>query len=149
MAKFSDRLRVLLDEAQALSEQAAALDTLIAERTGASPGQHAILGCLMVDAPLTVPQIARSLGNSRQYTQRTINALSASGLVEKQANPKHKTSVRWRLSPMGVHAVQDLERSRQAALGEVVTPLKKKQLHAASDVLAEVRVALAKLTASG
>ena len=41
---------------------------------------------------LTVPQIARRLGVSRQHTLRLTNDLAREGLVELVPNPDHKTS---------------------------------------------------------
>jgi DNA-binding MarR family transcriptional regulator len=52
-------------------------------------------------APLTVPQIARRLGVSRQHILRLTNDLAAEGLVELIPNPDHKTSPLVNLTPTG------------------------------------------------
>lgn len=41
---------------------------------------------------LTVPQIGRNLGHSRQVIQRAVKRLEELGLVEKLSNPDHKTA---------------------------------------------------------
>jgi len=43
-------------------------------------------------SPLTVPQIARRLGVSRQHILRLTNDLESEGMVEFRRNPDHKTS---------------------------------------------------------
>lgn len=42
--------------------------------------------------PLTVSQIGRNLGHSRQVIQRAVNQLIELEMLEKQPNPHHKTS---------------------------------------------------------
>lgn len=41
---------------------------------------------------MTVPAAARELRQSRQATQRLVDALEGSGLVERVSNPGHRTS---------------------------------------------------------
>lgn len=50
---------------------------------------------------LTVPQIARRLGVSRQHILRLTNELAREGLVELTVNPDHKTSPLVDLTPAG------------------------------------------------
>ena len=52
-------------------------------------------------APLTVPQVARRLGVSRQHILRLANDLESEGLVEFHANPDHKTSPLLALTARG------------------------------------------------
>ncbi|MGW8813432.1 MarR family winged helix-turn-helix transcriptional regulator [Gordonia terrae] len=52
-------------------------------------------------SPMTVPQIARRLGVSRQHILRLTNALADEGLVEPVVNPDHKTSPLLELTPAG------------------------------------------------
>lgn len=56
------------------------------------------------DTRLTVPQIARRLGVTRQSVQRVIDELTTEHLVEAVANPDHKTSPLFQLNDRG-HAV--------------------------------------------
>jgi DNA-binding MarR family transcriptional regulator len=56
--------------------------------------------------PMTVPQVARRLGVSRQHILRLTTELVNEGLVELKANPDHKTSPLVHLTPAG-HATLD------------------------------------------
>ncbi|AZG46680.1 MarR family winged helix-turn-helix transcriptional regulator [Gordonia insulae] len=51
--------------------------------------------------PMTVPQIARRLGVSRQHILRLTNSLADEGLIEQVVNPDHKTSPLLKLTPAG------------------------------------------------
>lgn len=63
----------------------------IAARAGQTQARWQTLWTIAT-APLTVPQIARRLGVSRQHILRLTNDLLAEGLVEFAQNPDHKTS---------------------------------------------------------
>ncbi|MGW9262776.1 MarR family winged helix-turn-helix transcriptional regulator [Gordonia terrae] len=52
-------------------------------------------------SPMTVPQIARRLGVSRQHILRLTNALADEGLIEPVVNPDHRTSPLLELTPAG------------------------------------------------
>lgn len=49
----------------------------------------------------TAPKIAEQMGISRQGAQKQLNLLVEDGLVEKIANPAHRRSPVYRLSPQG------------------------------------------------
>ncbi len=53
------------------------------------------------ERPLTVPQVGRSLGHSRQVVQRAANHLVELGLVEKLPNPDHKTAALLKATERG------------------------------------------------
>src|SRR5436190_244666 len=55
--------------------------------------------------PLTVPQIARRLGVSRQNVQRVANDLAAAGMATFGQNPDHKSSPLLELTPAGRSAL--------------------------------------------
>ncbi|WP_396642919.1 MarR family winged helix-turn-helix transcriptional regulator [Microbacterium sp.] len=57
---------------------------------------------------LTVPQIARRLGVSRQHTLRLTNDLAREGLVELVPNPDHKTSPLIELTPAGRETLAEI-----------------------------------------
>jgi DNA-binding MarR family transcriptional regulator len=44
-------------------------------------------------APLTVPQLGRNVGHSRQVVQRIVNELEKDGLLEKAENPHHRRAL--------------------------------------------------------
>lgn len=61
---------------------------------------------------LTVPQIARRLGVTRQNVQRIVTDLAQDGLVTLEANPDHKSSPIVALTP---HGHDTLDRINQGA----------------------------------
>ncbi|HVV92218.1 MAG TPA: MarR family winged helix-turn-helix transcriptional regulator, partial [Hyphomicrobiales bacterium] len=68
--------------------------------------------------PLTVPQIARRLGVTRQNVQRIADLLVADSAARYAANPDHRTSPHLVLTPAGTAALARLtaaaERSHAA-----------------------------------
>jgi len=61
-----------------------------------------VLGAIALSpSALTVAQIARNMGLTRQAVQRVTNEMSASGLVELQDNPKHRRARVVTLTPEG------------------------------------------------
>jgi DNA-binding MarR family transcriptional regulator len=64
---------------------------------------------------LTVPQVARRLGVSRQNVQRVTNELVTDGLAELVANPDHKTSPLLRLTPEGSRVLTAINRAAEAS----------------------------------
>ena len=58
---------------------------------GLTSARWKVLGSLAYsEVPLTVSQVARNMGQSRQAVQTIVNILSDAGLVELQNNPAHK-----------------------------------------------------------
>jgi DNA-binding MarR family transcriptional regulator len=82
----------------------------IASRAGQTQARWQTLWTLDV-TPLTVPQVARRLGVSRQHILRLANELTADGLVEPIANPDHKTSPLLRLTPEGESTLAAINRA--------------------------------------
>jgi len=72
----------------------------IAARTGHTQAQWQTLWTIRT-GPLTVPQIARRLGVSRQHVLRLTNELAREGLVRTASNPDHQTSRLLLLTPAG------------------------------------------------
>lgn len=70
-------------------------------------------------APMTVPQVARRLGVSRQHILRLTNDMVTEGLVEFVPNPDHQTSPLVHLTPAGratLQAINDAARSNNEAV---------------------------------
>jgi DNA-binding MarR family transcriptional regulator len=64
-------------------------------------GAFGFLRSLMLQGPLTVPQIAEMRPTSRQRMQRLADELAADGLVEFIDNPRHRRSKLVQLTPSG------------------------------------------------
>lgn len=58
---------------------------------GLTSSRWKILGAIsMAQIPVTVPQIAREMGQSRQAVQRLVDVMSKDGLLQSIDNPNHK-----------------------------------------------------------
>lgn len=63
----------------------------ITRELGLSSARWKILGALSLAAqPMTVPQIATTMGQSRQSVQRLTDAMQKDGFLDYQENPYHK-----------------------------------------------------------
>ena len=102
----------------------------IAARAGQTQARWQTLWTLDA-APLTVPQVARRLGVSRQHILRLTNELTADGLVEPIANPDHKTSPLLRLTPDGestLAAINQAALQSNNAIRHELTPARLAEL---------------------
>jgi DNA-binding MarR family transcriptional regulator len=69
--------------------------------------------------PMTVPQVARRLGVSRQHMLRLTTELVGEGLVELLPNPDHKTSPLVSLTPAGRATLDAINQAAQISNDEV------------------------------
>ena len=71
----------------------AAGDALMSD-LGLTSARWQVLGTIVASRkPLTVPELSRILGQSRQSIQRLVNEMSNDGLVHFTPNPGHKRSM--------------------------------------------------------
>jgi DNA-binding MarR family transcriptional regulator len=105
----------------------------IAGEYGQSSARWQVLGAIDSHAE-TVPGIARTMGLTRQSVQRTVDLLSADGLVRYVDNPAHRRSKLVEMTPKGrklyaaitakqVQWVNGLARRMKVRIGEVRTAL--------------------------
>ncbi|WP_084539670.1 MarR family winged helix-turn-helix transcriptional regulator [Azorhizobium doebereinerae] len=90
----------------------AAGDALMAG-LGLSSARWQVLGTVAASAaPLTVSDVARILGQSRQSVQRLVNEMERDGLLEAAANPAHRRATLVRLTAAGrdLHAAAEARR---------------------------------------
>ncbi|MCP3852209.1 MAG: MarR family transcriptional regulator [Gammaproteobacteria bacterium] len=67
---------------------------------GLTSSRWKILGAAeMSEIPLTVPQIARTMGQSRQAVQRLVDVMTKDGLLKLLDNPNHKRAKYVELTP--------------------------------------------------
>jgi len=100
-------------------------------KQGVQPGvRYSFLQLLAKEGSLTVPQIARMRGVSRQHIQELANEFSSDGLVEFLDNPKHRRSKLVGLTKKGqaeaVSSRENLEKlcarlSQGMTVGEIQT----------------------------
>ncbi len=96
---------------------AAGLGRRVGEQIAALEGQTQSRWQTMwtIDAAgsLTIPQIARRLGVSRQNEQRVVNDLVDAGLAELVPNPDHRRSQLARLTPEGERVLGSINRAAE------------------------------------
>ena len=69
---------------------------------GLTSARWQVLGAMQVaGSPLTVAQIARNMGLTRQSVQRLANVMAADGLIEFVENPHHKRAKVLRFTARG------------------------------------------------
>ena len=79
------------------------------EALGLTSARWKVIGVIALsNSGLTVPGIARVLGQSRQAVQRITDVMATDGLLSYQSNPKHKRSVLVLLTEEGKTAYKDL-----------------------------------------
>lgn len=100
-----------------------------------------VLGALE-DAPLTVPQIGRVMGLTRQSVQRSINIMERDGLVELILNPDHKTSSLVQMSAKGRTTFQKIMHLQVLWSNKLAEGMKADELKTAIRVLRSLRESL-------
>ena len=79
------------------------------EALGLTSARWKVIGVIALsNSGLTVPGIARVLGQSRQAVQRITDVMVTDGLLSYRSNPKHKRSVLVVLTEEGKTAYKDL-----------------------------------------
>lgn len=69
---------------------------------GLSTARWQMLGAVALAAqPMTAPRLAARMGMTRQGAQKQLNVLVQEGLVETLANPAHRRSPQYLLTPRG------------------------------------------------
>jgi len=85
--------------------------------------------------PQTVPELARACALGRQNLQRVVDRLLERGLVERIANPAHRRSARFGLSPPGVATVHALRQREEEAVRGIAMGLAQADIDACRRVL--------------
>jgi DNA-binding MarR family transcriptional regulator len=117
-----------------LNGQLIAEGDAMTEQLGLTHARWKVIGAIALSsAGLTVPGIARVLGQSRQAVQRITDVMVEDGLLEYTDNPKHKRSVLVTLTDQGkdiyntLREVQDpwaIEATEDVPVEELETALR-------------------------
>jgi DNA-binding MarR family transcriptional regulator len=109
---------------------------LLAGGVGLTSARWQVLGALAhAGQPLTVPQVARRMGLTRQSVHATVGRLAADGLVELTANADHQRSSLVRLTEVGTARYRAMQRRQSAWVDRLVAPLPAADLETALSVL--------------
>jgi DNA-binding MarR family transcriptional regulator len=92
--------------------------------------------------PLTVAQIGRGLGLTRQSVQRVADLLARDGLTEYVANPEHERSKLVRLTARGRRTLSTIQAAQRAWAEKVGAEVGEPDLRHATRVVDRLRRAL-------
>jgi DNA-binding MarR family transcriptional regulator len=105
-------------------------------KEGLTAARWQVLGAVaLAGRPLTVPQIARRMGLTRQAVQASVNRLLGEGLVETGDNLDHRRSPLIRLTELGSRKYAAADRRQIRWINELSTGLKISDLEATARVL--------------
>ena len=111
----------------------------LAAKEGLTAARWQVLGAVaLAGRPLTVPQIARRMGLTRQAVQASVNRLLGEALVETGDNLDHRRSPLIRLTELGSQTYAALDRRQTRWINELSLGLKISDLAAAVRVLHEL-----------
>jgi DNA-binding MarR family transcriptional regulator len=111
----------------------------LAARAGLTSARWQALGAIaLAHRPLTVPQIARRMGLTRQSVHATVGRLVAGGLVEFAPNADHQRSVLVRLTERGWAAHSAMEQRQAGWVNRLAQGLPAADLETAARVLDEL-----------
>ncbi|MEJ8473494.1 MarR family winged helix-turn-helix transcriptional regulator [Roseibium algae] len=105
------------------------------EGTGLTVGMRAVMEVLAEAAPMTVPDIARSLFLTRQQIQMIVNELEAKGQIERRLNPAHKRSPLFKLTKQGLHELGGVRAREMEETEHIADQFSSEELSAAQRVL--------------
>lgn len=81
----------------------------MAEGVGLTSARWKVIGVVaLTSAGVTVPGIARALGQSRQAVQRITDVMQTDGLIRYEENPRHKRSSLVQLTDHGQQVYNEL-----------------------------------------
>jgi DNA-binding MarR family transcriptional regulator len=117
----------------------AAGDALV-EGLGLTSARWQVLGAIAVaPVPLSVAQIARAMGLTRQAVQRLANDMAREGLLRFAANPNHRRAKLVVMTPRG-QAAYGAAMKRQVSWAQGLTHgLTAQQIAAATAILKRLR----------
>jgi DNA-binding MarR family transcriptional regulator len=104
--------------------------------TGLTVPLRAVLELVLARGPMTVPQVARDVGVTRQSVQALVDAGAARGLVTLTDNPSHRRSRFITVTEHGRQTFADVHRRELANLDRVTADLDLADLALCARVLA-------------
>src|ERR1700756_1972657 len=114
-------------------------DALVAD-LGLTSARWQVLGAVALSpVPLSVAQIARNMGLTRQAVQRLANEMEADGLVRFAPNPHHQRAKLVVLTPAGKSAFAAAMKRQGAWASDVGVGLDARKIAAATAMLRSVR----------
>jgi DNA-binding MarR family transcriptional regulator len=112
---------------------------LLAAGHGLTSARWQVIGAIaLARRPLTVPQIARRMGLTRQSVHSTVNRLLADGMVELVTNTDHRRSQLVCLTELGRARYRAVDQKQAAWVNQLAAGLTRSDLDTAARVLGEL-----------
>ena len=106
---------------------------------GLTSARWQVLGAVaLADRPLTVPQIARRMGLTRQSVHATVKRLVSDGLVELVPNADHQRSQLVRMTARGERRYAAIDKRQVAWVNQLARGIDRVDLETTSRVLEEL-----------
>jgi DNA-binding MarR family transcriptional regulator len=110
---------------------------------GLTSARWQVMGAIaLTERPLTVPQIARRMGITRQSVHATVKRLAADGLAELAPNVDHRRSQLVRLTELGKRRYAALDRQQAEWVNRLARGIARAELEATARVLAKLSARL-------
>ncbi len=122
--------RLLLDAGDALTAP-----------VGLSSARWQVLG-IVEHGPVSVADVARRMGLTRQTVQQTADGLQVEGFIEYVENPNHRRAKWMQLTPSGQKAMAFVARVQARWANEIAAPQTLRDLQAALTALQNIRETL-------
>jgi len=106
---------------------------------GLTSARWKVLGAVsLAGLPQTVPQIARTMGLTRQGVQRLVDVMHKDGLLEFLENPGHKRAKLIGLSKLGKKSYEKLDQKQKLWARSNSHQINKEELQTTLSVLKKV-----------
>ena len=111
----------------------------LTDELGLSSARWKVLGALIFStSPMTVPQIAHAMGQTRQGVQRLVNEMRDDGFLDFQDNPFHKRAKIIAITTKGKKAYEKLDKKQIPWANSLAVGIKVSDLKTASNVLKKI-----------
>ncbi len=135
-----ERVTELILETFRLNGQLLEAGDRLTKPLGLTSARWQVLGAIDTEGhPLTVAQIGRRMGLSRQAVQRIVNDLERLGFVGLTENPDHKRAKLVVLTPSCVQTLSKLNEVQARWAKQLVEGLAEKDLEHALKVMTDIR----------
>lgn len=112
---------------------------LLAGQDGLTSARWQVLGAIaLAERPLTVPQVARRMGLTRQSVHTTVKRLVSDGLVELAPNADHRRSQLVRLTERGQGTYAAIDARQAVWVNGLAQGIGRSDLETAARVLHEL-----------
>ena len=111
----------------------------LTQEFGLSSARWKVLGAIsLAKRSQTIPQIAKSMGQSRQAIQKIVTAMNKDGFLALEENPHHKTAKLISLTQKGKEAFLQLDEKQIAWSNSCSEDLDNEKLRSTIEILKKI-----------